>query len=196
MEHLILELLSFEADTVRDPKGWAQNVKLTAKRREHVEILAKLRPAVPLEYLFCDGTQHLFVAKLANRGGEYHILDGETDGLFAMETDYGRMLAEPHKRRILLDAKDGSRWQFDSKGWKVLKKVDARSETTIALKTPLIALICQGLLDRGIHAVDEGHQLMVAMDGNVFVVEAYGNVDLSQQVPAIEDELEEVLVED
>jgi hypothetical protein len=192
MYQKIEELLSFQADAVRDPQGWSQNVKMTAKRREGVDILTALRPQVPHEYLFCDGTQHLFVVKV---DGRYSLIAGETDGLDAMETDYGRMVAEPHKRRILLDAKDGSRWQFDSKGWKALKKANSALETTTAVKTPLIALICQGLLDRGIQAVEEGLQAVVNFNGNLFVVEAHGNVVLTSDA-GLELELDEVLVED
>jgi hypothetical protein len=113
-----------------------------------------------------------------------------------METDYGRMLAEPHKRRILLDAKDGSRWQFDSKGWKALRKADACSQSSTALKTPLVALISEGLLARGIHAVDEGHQVTVNFQGNLFVVEVHGNVVLPSAEVDLIEELDDVLVED
>jgi hypothetical protein len=184
MHEVIEDLLSFEADAVRDPQGWTQSVKMTAKRRDGVDILTKLRPSVPMEFLFCDGTQHLFVAKIA---GKHHLLDGETDGLSSMSTDYGRMTAEPHKRRILLDKPDGSRWQFDSKGWKALKRAETAVQTSNTLKTPLTALISQGLLDRGIQAVDEGHQVTVNFQGNLFVVEVYGNV----VPPSAEIEVEE-----
>lgn len=190
MHRQIQNLMAFQADAVRDPRGWSQTLKMTAGRRESVKILTQLRPSVPLEFLFCDGTQHLFIAQV---GDKHAILDGETDGLDALVTDYGRFTAEPHRRRILLDTPDGSRWQYDSKGWKVLKKVSSDPDVDLTLETPLLTHLCLGLIAQGFQAVVEGSQLMVHHGDQLMVVEASGLLVPVAQMETFEDALEEEL---
>jgi hypothetical protein len=191
MHRQIQELLAFQADAVRDPRGWTQTVKMTATRRDSVKILHQLRPTVPLEFLFCDGTQHLFIAKV---GGTHILLDGETDGLHSMHTDYGKFTAEPHKRRIILEALDGSRWQWDSKGWKVLKRAQVAldgSDTVLVVDSPLLLQICEGLANQGFQAVLEGSQLVITKDEECFVLEVHSST-LTLPIGVEDEELEEI----
>lgn len=196
MHRQIEDLLAFQADAVRDPRGWTQTVKMTASRRENVAILHKLRPTVPLEFLFCDGTQHLFVAKV---GGTHRLLEGETEGLHSMHTDYGKLTAEPHKRRILLDALDGSRWQFDSKGWKTLKQAPSAqtgSGTVLVQDSPLLTQICEGLNNQGYQAVQEGSQLVVTREDQFFIIELHSEAPSTSPAGVEEEDLEEALLDD